>query len=601
MAAATAAQTAAAASGRSGTEQISAIALAVADVSASQNAETDQQLQQARETAAKYAAAAGVSTEQAKGIASDALHQNVPFDVQQHSSAEEVSKSNAESAEAAVSATVASGPGPESSAAAAAFASSGKSADDQDPMKKPGTAENQGGKPTPESKALNAAHAALSTAKANGQDESQQFESSMNAAFLAAAGAGVSADQAHQIAKAAAEAVTGGLVEGRSSVTLSPSVEIRGPKMKQPHRPESPAEIDAAVAGSEAARGAAAEGKSPKKQADAAAIAAGRAAINGKMTQVGAEEAARKAAVEAAMNAGLDADEAARVGTIAAEEAAASGAFTAHDIVVAQPLTLEAGAIKAKEAAADEHDLTVVDVPPRATRSGSDSEVSVMRWALLAAGLLLLLACCTGYIMMSRTRSKGKNQAQQSKPSRGVAVEPPMQDLDLEKVEQEPLIQGQSLVEASPSPPRAARPSSGGVKVTTWVYPPVTHAPQMMSVPTAPAQALQAQPAVSYIPYAAAPLSSRAPFVIPQAAPAAAPVVTQAAPVVTQAASAMSLFDALDANGDGVLDAAELSQLKITGVGRPVPAVTTATASSVMLTEPVATPVATATSAVGLH
>lgn len=59
---------------------------------------------------------------------------------------------------------------------------------------------------------------------------------------------------------------------------------------------ETPAQRDAAEAGAEAARLAAADSRNAQQQIDAAAVAAGRAATNGGMDAVGAEEAARKAA-----------------------------------------------------------------------------------------------------------------------------------------------------------------------------------------------------------------------------------------------------------------------------------------------------------------
>ena len=65
--------------------------------------------------------------------------------------------------------------------------------------------------------------------------------------------------------------------------------------VRQLHQ-ETPAQRDAAEAGAQAARLAAADGKTAQEQIDAAAIAAGRAATNGGMDAVGAEEASRKAA-----------------------------------------------------------------------------------------------------------------------------------------------------------------------------------------------------------------------------------------------------------------------------------------------------------------
>jgi len=59
---------------------------------------------------------------------------------------------------------------------------------------------------------------------------------------------------------------------------------------------ETPAQRDAAEAGAAAARLSKADGQSAQRQLEAAAVAAGRAATNGGMDPVGAEEASRKAA-----------------------------------------------------------------------------------------------------------------------------------------------------------------------------------------------------------------------------------------------------------------------------------------------------------------
>lgn len=94
---------------------------------------------------------------------------------------------------------------------------------------------------------------------------------------------------------------------------------------------------------------------------------------------------------------------------------------------------------------------------------------------------------------------------------------------------------------------------------------PVTTAPVVMPARAAAYNYLPAAPAV-----VAPPVTIQAPPVTIQAPPVtvqAPPVRVQASPVTVQASPiqaplpAASLFDALDANGDGVLDASEFAQL----------------------------------------
>ena len=148
--------------------------------------------------------------------------------------------------------------------------------------------------PTPEKLALQAAMKAAATSP----------EAAQSAAENAALNAGSSPEQAAEIARAAAYAATGGAVVAHASASIAPLEEKTGSQGKsstgntgKSGNEPRPAEVDAAEAGAEAARGAAAEGKTPAEQAKAAAEAAGKAAMNGGMSLVGAEEAARSAAV----------------------------------------------------------------------------------------------------------------------------------------------------------------------------------------------------------------------------------------------------------------------------------------------------------------
>eukprot|EP00913_Durusdinium_trenchii_P018627 g17505.t1 len=210
------------------------------------------------------------------------------------------------------------------------------SPDATDPMAagKAAASRVQSDKGTPYEEAMAAGQAAYKAAVAKpGVSVAEEVSSAHDASKKAALAAGVTAAEAETLAGAVANAVSGGAKEeiDTNVVTISPS-EAAAATASQPAAEsleETPAERDAAEAGAEAARLAAAGGKSAQEQMDDAAVAAGRAAINGHMTPVGAVEAARKAATLAGINAGLSATEAARLGTEAAERAEVSGAFTA--------------------------------------------------------------------------------------------------------------------------------------------------------------------------------------------------------------------------------------------------------------------------------
>ena len=281
-AAAAAAHTAAAAAGESGEALIGTITTSVAKAAASAGMDTNAQLHEAVKSARTYAAAASLSVADAEKSALQtmhALHQTQP---------------GANQVQSPSSATLTIMPGipPAAMATPTVLPASMPAVPTVAPLEVKTAAvpaaEKTTPKPTPEQLAFQAASKAAATSP----------EATLQAAKEAAIHAGSSTEQAAEIARAATFAVEGGSASGPAGAAIAPLAEgTKQAKAEEHTFPKSPAEVDAAEAGAEAARGAAAEGKRPAEQAEAAAVAAGKTALNGGMTMVGAEEAARSAAV----------------------------------------------------------------------------------------------------------------------------------------------------------------------------------------------------------------------------------------------------------------------------------------------------------------
>ena len=165
----------------------------------------------------------------------------------------------------------------------------------------PVRAKAQTNKGNPYEQAMAAGKEAFETAVKEKKTVAEQVAAAHDASKKAALAAGVTEAEAETLANGVANALSGGAKEpiDTSVVTLKPSLAA-SPTGGNPETglvgEETPAEKDAAVAGAEAARLAAAGGQNAEEQMNEAAIAAGRAAINGGMDKVGAVEAARKAA-----------------------------------------------------------------------------------------------------------------------------------------------------------------------------------------------------------------------------------------------------------------------------------------------------------------
>lgn len=480
------------------------------------------------------------------------------------------------------------------------------SPDATDPMAagKAAASRVQSDKGTPYEEAMAAGQAAYKAAVAKpGVSVAEEVSSAHDASKKAALAAGVTAAEAETLAGAVANAVSGGAKEeiDTNVVTISPS-EAAAATASQPAAEsleETPAERDAAEAGAEAARLAAAGGKSAQEQMDDAAVAAGRAAINGHMTPVGAVEAARKAATLAGINAGLSATEAARLGTEAAERAEVSGAFTAPNWreIATTPTTTpttttsseenstvavvmaRAGASSAGVAvAADSGNETIVVLTDESPNYGfSQTLLWILLGAVLALVSLILCFCCGP----SKTDKNGAKRA-----------------VDVEDVE-EPSEDETSLLEPETSPkakgPRVPMPQRKAEA------PPVPTPPPVVSVPSRASSAAVATPlpALAPVTRTAAPVytpptPARAPVTtytsytyLPQAPqPQVQAPVTRVAPLMPRTAAA-SLFDALDVNGDGVLDKNEFAQLE-TLRGQQAAPVTTMPSEPVVRTTPAA-------------
>eukprot|EP00439_Symbiodinium_sp_Y106_P072232 s1827_g13.t1 len=571
-AAAAAAHTAAVAAGKSGEALIASITEAVVKVTASAGMGAEDQKAAVTQAADTYAAAAGLSAAAAEmaalhtmGLASKGRASAMPAPASAVQAAAPEVPSAPVNPEVK-SATVVPTGIPENPAPIATPAVAPATA--EAPTIAPATAKNATTLPTPEQLALQAAVAASAESPAVMKSAAE------NAAF----NAGSSKEQAAEIARAAAFAVSGGSVSGHASATIAPLMEgaeqsSQGEGM--PKMPDRKAGIDAAEAGAEAARVAAAEGKTPAAQAKAAAEAAGRTAMNGGMNLVGAEEAARSAAVKAARAAGLGSEEAASVGTSAAEEAASSGAFTAHDIVV-RSTPKEPMGIKAKEVSEEDAEVAAIPVDAKGC-SGDECHQgrSHLVLPLVAAAVIVLLVCCASYVLTSKRPRKGE---------RSVAVERPA-PADVERAEEAPLIQHPAaLLPAPPTTlPRTAVPGGPSPTQAAPLIPRTA-----VAAPTVYTTAQGSPVSTSYVSYVRGgmPAPTGVRFGVPPAPAAASNTVSHGAQAGTAgpaeqaaAASTMALFDALDANGDGVLDAAELAQLKM---GGPPPA------RSALPSEPVA-------------
>ncbi|CAK8996552.1 Lipase [Durusdinium trenchii] len=417
------------------------------------------------------------------------------------------------------------------------------SPDATDPMAagKAAASRVQSDKGTPYEEAMAAGQAAYKAAVAKpGVSVAEEVSSAHDASKKAALAAGVTAAEAETLAGAVANAVSGGAKEeiDTNVVTISPS-EAAAATASQPAAEsleETPAERDAAEAGAEAARLAAAGGKSAQEQMDDAAVAAGRAAINGHMTPVGAVEAARKAATldngapsSVFSTNRFDTDrlsdpsmvppaQAARLGTEAAERAEVSGAFTAPNwrSVFGASKTDKNGAKRAV-------DVEDVEEP-------SEDETSLL-------------------------------EPETSPKAKGPRVPMPQR-----KAEAPPV----------PTPPPVvsvpSRASSAAVATPLPALAPVTRTAAPVYTPPTPARA----PVTTYTSYTYLPQAPQPQVQAP---------VTRVAPLMPRTAAA-SLFDALDVNGDGVLDKNEFAQLE-TLRGQQAAPVTTMPSEPVVRTTPV--------------
>jgi len=551
-AAAAAAHTAAVAAGKSGEALIATITEAVVKVTLSAGISAEDQKAAVTRAADTYAAAAGLSAAAAEmaalhtlGLATSKGRAPAPAPLPVQTAPEVPSAPLKE----VKSATVMPTGMPENPAPIATPVVAPATA--EAPTIAPAMAKNATATlPTPEQVALQAAVAASAESPAVMKSAAE------NAAF----NAGSSKEQAAEIARAAAFAVNGGSVSGHTSATIAPLTE-GAEKSSQSEgiqkMPDRKAGIDAAEAGAEAARVAAAEGKTPAEQAKAAAEAAGRTAMNGGMNLVGAEEAARSAAVKAAKAAGLDSEEAASVGTSAAEEAASSGAFTAHDIVVRSTPKQPMG-IKAKEASEEDAEVAAIPLDAKGCSGDQcDHGRSHLVLPLVAAAVIVLLVCCASYVLTSKKRPR--------KGERSVAVERP-EPADVERAEEAPLIPAAQLAPPTSVPGAAPAATQAAPLMPRTVAAPTVYAAQGSPVSTSYVSYVRGgMPAPTGVRFGVSPAPAAAPAAAAHTVShgAQAGIAGPAEQAVT--ASTMALFDALDANGDGVLDAAELAQLKMGG------------------------------------
>ena len=188
-------------------------------------------------------------------------------------------------------------------------------------------------------------------------------------------------------------------------------------------------------------------------------------------------------------------------------------------------------------------------------------------------------AKCVKHAVYMYPRSKRPRKGERS-----VAVERPA-PADVERAEEAPLIQHPAaLLPAPPTTlPRTAVPGGPSPTQAAPLIPRTA-----VAAPTVYTTAQGSPVSTSYVSYVRGgmPAPTGVRFGVPPAPAAASNTVSHGAQAGTAgpaeqaaAASTMALFDALDANGDGVLDAAELAQLKM---GGPPPA------RSALPSEPVA-------------
>lgn len=467
------------------------------------------------------------------------------------------------------------------------------------------TAGKQG---SPYQQAEKAGKEAFDAAAARHETLEAQIASARKASKEAAVKAGLSTEEADKVADAVVIAMGGATDMHTEVVTITPTKEnvVAGSNGEgYPPLEETPAQRDAAEAGAQAARLAAADGKTPEQQIEAAAVAAGRAATNGKMDAVGAEEASRKAATLAGITAGLSAAEAARLGTEAAEKASASGAFTAPNwradvtTTTTTPMTTSETlpAIKARASAMDEVMDQNVTVPVAASEfshvheHGHEEHSHLLLWVLLGVALVmaaaLAIACCrepsesskNGKQRVARSSDVEVPDAESSEEllemasptsKKGPRVPLPSRTSRPEREDQAPLLSAAAAPPAPAPAPASMRShvSSAAVSVSSSAV----SVPQPARSNLAPA--LTPVPAYTYqvpqpVTYVAPPVTVQAPPVTVAAPIVTSPVTVTSTPVMPAAAvqsrplaQAMSLFDALDANGDGVLDASEFAQLR---------------------------------------
>ena len=152
------------------------------------------------------------------------------------------------------------------------------------------------------------------------------------------------------------------------------------------------------------------------------------------------------------------------------------------------------------------------------------------------------------------------------KGERSVAVERP-EPADVERAEEAPLIPAAQLAPPPTSVPGAAPAATQAAPLMPrTVAAPTVYAAQGSPVSTSYVSYVRGgMPAPTGVRFGVSPAPAAAPAAAAHTVShgAQAGIAGPAEQAVT--ASTMALFDALDANGDGVLDAAELAQLKMGG------------------------------------
>lgn len=472
------------------------------------------------------------------------------------------------------------------------------------------TSSSDHSKGSPYKQAEQAGRAAFDQAAAEHLSSEEQIAAAHKASKDAATAAGMSPEEAEKIADAMANAVSGGATEEMDPdlvVTIAPSATgkvVAGNNNGYPPLEETPAQRDAAEAGAAAARLSKADGQLAQRQLEAAAVAAGRAATNGGMDPVGAEEASRKAATLAGIKAGLSAAEAARLGTEAAEKAATSGAFTAQNWMTDKvPTTTTAsttttteevmiGPIKARGSAKD---ATAVAKDTNATSvtdfhaHDHEHHDHTLLWVLLGVAVAMAVAAfirCTqsmkgskrvarsGDVEVPDDEESSEELLEMAPPSPVTSIPkkgprvplPSRSERSRAQPEAVPLLpEAPAPAPAPPAPATHSRLSSAAVSVSSMSAAPVAVPARTNLAPAltpVPAYTYRPQTYVTSTPVTMPPVTVAAPIVTSPVTVTTGPVMPAASVASQPMARAQALFDVLDANHDGVLDANEFAQLR---------------------------------------